>query len=243
MEGLVYKITNKINNKAYIGITTQSISERWSKHCTPKSNCTAISSAIKKYGKDSWNIEVLETVNCLELLKKKESYYIHSLNTIAPFGYNLTFGGEIGTPSIETREKIANSLKGRKRPPEIGEKVRLARLGKKIGPCSEQRKQRISASNMGKIVTKETRKKISLAKKGVKFTPQAARNHAIGCKKNNKKVRCLETKKIFSSVTAAAKWLGLKDPSWISKICRGKQKTAKGFSFKYVKSREKNEQV
>ncbi|MBH9580891.1 hypothetical protein DOS62_06615 [Staphylococcus felis] len=51
----VYKITNKINGKSYVGITTQGIKERFKQHCQSKS---CVGNAIRKYGKEilRWNI-------------------------------------------------------------------------------------------------------------------------------------------------------------------------------------------
>ena len=82
----IYKITNKINNKSYIGQSVH-IERRWMEHCLPSAN-SLIGNAIKKYGKDNFNFEVLE--NCfIEELNDLEEYYIHQYNTITPFGYNV----------------------------------------------------------------------------------------------------------------------------------------------------------
>lgn len=116
---LIYKITNKINSKIYIGQTTKSFEERkkmyyneykWSKK--PR----AIIQAMRKYGFENFIFEIVEdNIPCKELLDKKERYYIlevyHSLVTEG--GYNIECGGNgIGKHSNETIKKISEAQKG-----------------------------------------------------------------------------------------------------------------------------------
>lgn len=54
----IYKITNNINNKIYIGQSVH-IKRRWAEHCKPSSD-SLISKAIKKYGKDNFTFEIIE---------------------------------------------------------------------------------------------------------------------------------------------------------------------------------------
>ena len=89
----LYKITNLINGKLYIGQTTSTIAKRWTGHKTPSSRCKGIARAIKKYGKSNFKIEVMATANNQQELDHRESYYISLFNTLAPNGYNLTSGG------------------------------------------------------------------------------------------------------------------------------------------------------
>lgn len=57
----VYKITNSINDKVYIGITTRTVQGRWMEHVSrsryPNEYKSAIHSAIRKYGQDSFKVE------------------------------------------------------------------------------------------------------------------------------------------------------------------------------------------
>ena len=57
---IVYKVTNKINNKIYIGITTRNINIRWKEHCNLRARSSILKSAISKYGKDNFIIEEIE---------------------------------------------------------------------------------------------------------------------------------------------------------------------------------------
>ena len=94
----IYKWTNKINNKAYIGQSID-IENRSKKHIAaafyPKSNTynTAFHQALRKYSPEQFDFEIL----CIckkEELNDLEQYYIKKFNTLVPNGYNMTTGGE-----------------------------------------------------------------------------------------------------------------------------------------------------
>ena len=91
MKGYIYKITNKVNGKSYIGQTRYTIEFRWRQHIHKKDN-TYFHNAIKKYGVDNFIVEKLEECN-IEDLNEKEIYYIAKYNTFKD-GYNLTIGGD-----------------------------------------------------------------------------------------------------------------------------------------------------
>ena len=67
MNGIIYKITNTINNKIYIGQTIQSLQNRWKRHCSNKGTIDELNMVIKKailkYGKE--NFEVI-SINVLD---------------------------------------------------------------------------------------------------------------------------------------------------------------------------------
>ena len=91
--GYIYKITNQINNKSYIGQTINSIKERMRKHYDHSLEATTgIDYAIYKYGKDNFTVE--EICQCDDSqLDELERYYIELYNTYKN-GYNLTIGGQ-----------------------------------------------------------------------------------------------------------------------------------------------------
>ena len=99
--GYIYKITNLINKKAYIGQTTTSLNARINKHFSKartQNNLTGVDAAIKKYGQENFSIEIIcECPN--EDLDVQERYYIAKYNTFEN-GYNLTIGGKISTTSL-----------------------------------------------------------------------------------------------------------------------------------------------
>lgn len=92
----VYKITNKINNKQYIGITND-YERRWKEHQhLTKRYPSIISKAIKKYGAQNFNFELLEFGLSIKEAEEKEIELISVLNTLTPNGYNIAKGGMHG---------------------------------------------------------------------------------------------------------------------------------------------------
>lgn len=95
---IIYKITNLINNKVYIGQTIQPLKKRIGQHF---SNCTLskytnlpLYNAIAKYGKDNFKVDVIDNAITKEELNKKEEMWIYKLNsTNRNFGYNIARGG------------------------------------------------------------------------------------------------------------------------------------------------------
>ena len=98
--GKIYKITNNINGKVYIGQTIQDLKTRFKRHCTKqggtgKEDNMAIKRAILKYGKSNFSIEVLEEIEDNSLLNEREIFWIKHFNSFEN-GYNLTAGGSSG---------------------------------------------------------------------------------------------------------------------------------------------------
>lgn len=102
-EGYIYKITNNINDKIYIGQTSTSLAERWYQHLSKtrhKEDNSIVHKAIDKYGVEHFSILCVENIdaNSFNSLKNKlnerEKYWIDELNTISPNGYNILYGGE-----------------------------------------------------------------------------------------------------------------------------------------------------
>lgn len=88
----IYKITNKINSKVYIGQTIRPIEQRFHRHINDAMNNiidTHFARAIRKYGPDNFYIELIDTANNQEELIKKEQYWINFYNS-TNVGYNET---------------------------------------------------------------------------------------------------------------------------------------------------------
>ena len=105
MTGHIYKITNLINGKIYIGQTIQSIRDRWYRHVgnskwlSQDENNMAIKRAIRKYGKNNFSLELIETCR-REDLNDKEKYWIQYYDSYTN-GYNSTLGGQGGFKSFK----------------------------------------------------------------------------------------------------------------------------------------------
>ena len=93
MEKAIYKITNKINGKSYIGqsVTPKRRFARYIRGPSDKEGKSLIHNAIEKYGKENFIFEVLEWT---EDYNNREKELIVEHNTIAPNGYNILPGGE-----------------------------------------------------------------------------------------------------------------------------------------------------
>ena len=85
----IYKITNTINNKGYVGKTALKPEKRWKAHlyCAKTNGPMAISRAIRKHGEKNFKFEVIEECS-VEEMNLKETYWIGRLDTFKN-GYNL----------------------------------------------------------------------------------------------------------------------------------------------------------
>lgn len=96
--GVIYKITNTVNGKMYVGKTEVGVAVRWSQHrCAAKSIDSRyhLHLSMRKYGVDSFSMTILEDGIPVEFLAQKEVEWIAKLGTIDPkVGYNQTYGGE-----------------------------------------------------------------------------------------------------------------------------------------------------
>lgn len=103
MKGFIYKITNTINGKSYIGQTIQNVKDRFYQHCATKCSKAildmAIHRAIMKYGKSNFTIEVIEEIDSANL-NDREKYWIKYYNSYNN-GYNSTKGGQGGCKSFK----------------------------------------------------------------------------------------------------------------------------------------------
>lgn len=204
---IIYKITNKINGKCYIGQTIQTLEQRWYKHLHD-SRCPAIRDALIKYGEDNFAIEVIDTAETIEELNEKEVHWISFFNSIAPNGYNLQDGGKNCRCAESTKQKLSELNSGENHP----------NYGKHR---SEETKRKVSAARKGMTFTTEHRQHLSESHKGVV-------NKCL-----LKKVQCIETGQVFNSIKEAKAFCGSKNIH-IGEVCSGKRPTAGGFHWKYV---------
>lgn len=134
---IIYRVTNMVNGKQYIGQTTRTLEQRWKEHCSNGSKCTYLHNAIVKYGKENFKVEQIDIALDQEELDYKERQYINIYHTLVPNGYNLDTGGGNGKQLSEvTCYKISenhanvsgenNPMFGKKRP-EVGLKNKLTK--------------------------------------------------------------------------------------------------------------------
>lgn len=142
----VYKITNKLTNKVYIGITNQGSGARYRHHWYESriGEPSPIHRSMAKYGEENFTLEIIDFADTYDELKEKEKYWIKWYNsTDRSIGYNLTEGGD-GTfgrmHSEETKEKIRQKALGRKASEDTKKKMSESRKGK----CSDKQKEHLS---------------------------------------------------------------------------------------------------
>lgn len=113
--GVIYKITNLVNGKIYIGQTIEP-KRRWRDHKNKNNKDNSIiGRAIKKYCIENFVFEIIDDAKSPEELNKLEEKYINELNSLKPNGYNiLKYCDGIKVYSDETKDKIRTSRCNRK---------------------------------------------------------------------------------------------------------------------------------
>jgi group I intron endonuclease len=205
--GQIYIIRNEVNNKAYIGKTTRTITLRFNEHLNAAKNGSQcpIHAAIRKYGQENFSIACLAqgTGNRLNELEKR--FIVEHHTSVRDHGYNLTDGGD-GTSGFkrsagactgrrnsfygrthtyETKQRIRASLfayferVGRKRNQEdLTPQERAERKSRRLSVSLKKRWREHGHPMKGHKHTKETRHKMSQAKLGKTLSEQ--HKQAIG---------------------------------------------------------------
>lgn len=106
----IYKITNKINQKHYIG-KSKNIEQRWKYHIYHKDSYKeydkALYRAFRKYGIDNFTFEIIEEIANYEntdFVNQREKYWIDYYNSFNSTGYNETLGGDGGQTTLNPRQ-------------------------------------------------------------------------------------------------------------------------------------------
>lgn len=118
--GFIYKIVNNVNNKLYVGKTTQTIEKRFKEHIKNAKNKVNryLYDAMNKYGYENFHAELIEECDDT-ILSDREIFWIKELNTfwLNGFGYNMTIGGDGGDTwsalSDESKEVAINKVKNK----------------------------------------------------------------------------------------------------------------------------------
>ena len=247
MSNYTYMVTNNINGKVYVG------SHSWDGEGLDPNyygSGTAITRAIRKYGKENFQVEVLYYYATVEECRKDEERILTEYNVKdCIHSYNIK-NGAIGWTSedmkgennhmygkhhtYKTRQKIARANKGLKRSNEFRLKLSRANIGKTL---SDETRQKIARANIGKTLSDKHRKNLSQAMKrktaSKEYRKKLSQAHnyektpIVAIQKDTGKIR------VFESQIDCARKLNLNAGS-IYHCLKGKIKQTKGYTFKYL---------
>jgi group I intron endonuclease len=204
---LIYKITNDVNDKLYIGQTTKTLKERIDGHRNSMVSDvnTHLYNAMRKYGWDKFHFQIIAEVEDQDTLNELEAYYIAKYDTIRN-GYNMAPGGSINTMySVIVKEKHDNIMRSEDVRKRISESMKQS-YKDRGGPSKEHKKhlsdsrKALYASEKGQEVRAKFRKSFKLSE---------AHYKALNDSKN-KCVYCIDTQGSFVAeferVKDAANW-------------------------------------
>jgi group I intron endonuclease len=236
---VIYKIKNKINNKIYVGKSLEDDPEYFG-------SGISIKRAIEKYGKDSFEKEIIERCEKLETLNEREKYWIREYkSTDRKIGYNLAEGGNGGnTRKGYSEMELLNYQKKLSESVLNSEKYKLFvddRRGKKRPEHSKKLKElyetgKIKPWNLGVKTSEETKKKISKKNKGKKFSEEIKKKIS-----DSKKVKIIMLDKNYKEICSFDSIKEGSEIMYINRCCisdclNGRQKTAGGYLWKFEKN-------
>lgn len=217
----LYKITNRINDKEYIGVhTTKNLSDGY------MGSGSALKDSYQKYGKENFTKEIIEFFDDRESLLKAEAKIVNKEWVQDSTNYNLIQGGQGGTVGYkhteETLKIISANSKIFKPSKEHLEALRNSRLGSKH---SEDVKNKMSKAHKGKTFSKETINKIVEARKGFKHSEEAKEKVSVANTGRNgklngksKPVRNILTGEEFESAKIASENEGVVYRTFMNRI-------------------------
>ncbi len=200
----IYKITNKINNKVYIGKTNNSIQQRFKEHIrdSKKHSNRPLYRAFNKYGIDNFTISMVEECNP-EVAAEREIYWINYYKSFHN-GYNATLGGD-GTVWLDYDLIYETYLQTK----NVTETAAIC------GCCKDSVRFVLEEKGISCETLLENNRK--------------ARSKAVlMLDKENNPLRT------FNSLSEAALFIGKGTSSHIQAACSGKRKTAYGYKWKYL---------
>lgn len=252
----IYKITNKINGKIYIGSSNNFI-RRKRQHISELKNIKHenpyLQKAWDKYGEKVFQWEVVEVIENPKDLIDREQFWMEKLSVCnRSLGYNIRPRADQRCHSEETKRKIGISnsiaLKGRKLSRELKDKLKIAVKKRYLNsPMREETKKKISENHakhwLGQKFSKEIKQKISLALKDFyknnsrKPISEQTRQKFIEAKRKNFKPVLQYSLdgnflREFESIASIQRLCGF-NAKCIQGICKEKRKQVYGFQWKY----------
>lgn len=177
--GVIYRITNCVNGRVYIGCAVD-FKKRVAKHKnelrTGKHHSLRLQRSWNKHGPDAFVFEIVEHVDDCVFLEARERFWIVRCRSNEPnFGYNISMmsWSRLGvTTSEETKAKIRAANLGKTRSDEVRKAISESQKGKKRGPLPPDVREKIGAAQRGiprASLSEEHRRKIGKASTGKKY--------------------------------------------------------------------------
>lgn len=151
----IYKTTNLLNNKIYVGLhITDNLEDDY------LGSGTLLKRAVNKYGEINFKREILHILNTREEMASKEAEIVNEEFIARTDTYNLALGGFGGgyPCSQETKDKLSAINMGNKHTIEAKDKISKAHTGRIV---TKETRDKLSKANTGKKHTQETKDKIS----------------------------------------------------------------------------------
>lgn len=207
--GCIYLATNRINGKQYVGKTERSMEDRRRDHLKDslKSPRLPFQRALRKYGADSFDWDIIQESNCPGELNRLEVESIVWFGSKVPNGYNMTDGGE-GTGGLRWRQEsrlLASSSAKRRGPRKQGveerQQRRILMRGNHYGGGDA-----IRESNRRRKGEKRGPEAILRIKEGCKKRPPVTDTTKELLRKINTGKKCpVETRRKIGLITSARK--------------------------------------
>lgn len=192
---IIYKVTNKVNGKIYIGQTIRTLEQRKWQHldCAKNGVKTHFYNAIRKYGEENFVFEIIDEASSLKELNELERYYIAKFKCIEN-GYNMVDGGNNNVMFLDdVKQKHLESMRSDETRAKISKTMKEYR---KEHPWADEQKRKFAKSKYGN-------------KNFAGHTLTEKHKEALN-KSRYKRVYCIneQGEKIceFNSVKLAAKW-------------------------------------
>ena len=193
----IYRVYFPASDKSYVG-QTDNIERRMFQHLKDGRRFSLVHKAFQKY--DVWEISKLCVCSSREEANDAEIRCIKDFNTLAPNGYNLNGGGDVREPSAETRIRLDNGWRGKKRP----EHSKKLTGGKRTAEQCET----ISKALMGHEVTSATRKKLVNANLGKKYSDAVNKSKGVSGARNVAHRPEVKLKKLLTRIRKHKEILG-----------------------------------
>ena len=203
----IYKITNDVNGKVYIGKTLHSVEKRWKEHIQDskreRTEKRPLYRAMNKYGIEHFHVEAIEECP-VEVSEEREAFWIKEYNSFGKDGYNATTGGD-GKPYVH-RELIL-----------------LLWLG------NMKSKAIHNLTGYADITIRKVLKSYGITDKELQYTGVVNEKPVAMYSLNGEHI------KDFKSISEACRNVNV-NPRYnhIGNVCEGKRKTAYGYKWKYI---------